>query len=183
MPGKMTSQIPLLHSQITARGPHKGENTKSHSANTVSGDARHLFSPARETLPSKYQGLSRELQGRKKLKSISYLQWSEQMPKKHQSWARAEAIWAGPLCKWTGSFGTVLGTAFFSYISFRFLSAPPLEVPQMGGNKEMNTPGVKAVGSGWVFRDGSDDCSHICLSGWFPICTQSERRCVLSGLA
>lgn len=150
MPGKMTSQIPLLRCQITARGPHKGENTKSHSANTVSGDARRLFFPARESLPSKYQGLSRELQGRKKLRSISYLQWSEQMPKKHQSWDRAEAVWEGPRCKWTGSFGTVWGTAFCSYISFRFehssFGSPSDEGG--GGTKEWICPEWKQLEAG-----------------------------------
>ena len=64
MPCKMTAPSPLFHCQITVQrgvgrmvGAHKAENTKSHSANTLSGDS--LYSGSLENpLQQKYQGLS-----------------------------------------------------------------------------------------------------------------------------
>lgn len=78
MPGKMTSQIPLLRCQITARGPHKGENTKSHSANTVSGDARRLFFPRERIAAVQISGLVQRTAGKKETEKyfISPVEWA-----------------------------------------------------------------------------------------------------------
>lgn len=62
MPCKMTAPSPLFHCQITVQGvegmeAHKAENTKSHSANTLSGDSLYSGSLG-NPLQQKYQGLS-----------------------------------------------------------------------------------------------------------------------------
>lgn len=133
MPGKMTSQIPLLHCQITAREPHKGENTKSHSANTVSGDTLHLFSPGEKRRGPNTRGCPENWKEERNRKVFHI---SSRVSKCQRSISWNQAIGEGLQCNWTSSFGRVLWTAFFfKYISFRFLSAPPLEVPQMGKHR------------------------------------------------
>lgn len=72
-------------------------------------------------------------------------------------------------------WNTFMNSHFFS-ISSRFLSAMTSVLVPQRGKKEMNVSKETAGRSGRRFRDGSEDCSHSCLSGCFPICTQSERR-------